>query len=491
MTRARRLALFVGLALLACSRGGYAQLPSTNPFAAPSPLLYQAPDFTRIRNEHFQPAIEEGMRQQLAEVGGHPPRPGAPTFENTILPLERAGQLLARVQRVLRHAHLVEHERHPPGASSGPSRRGWPRTATPSPSTTRLFRRIKSLYDRRESLGLDSLQRLVVERYYRDFVRSGALLSEADKTRLRALNREQASLTNEFGRRLLAATRAGGVVVDDSTQLAGLSSGEIAAAAGAAATRGLTGRWLLPLQNTTQQPAQASLRNRALRQRLFEASTLRADRAATATTRAPSSCGSPSSGRSARRSSGYPTYAAYALDETMAQTPENALRLLTQLARAGDGEGAGRGRGDAAAHRPAARRLPAPAVGLAVLRRAGAGGAVRARRGADQAVLRAEPRAAGRPLLRRAAALRPDLPRAARHPGLPPRRAGLRGVRRRHVAGPLLRRLLQARQQERRRLVQRLRGPLRRCWARGRSSSTTATSPSPPRGSRRCSRGTT
>ena len=100
MTSARRLALVVGLALLATSRVGSAQLPSTNPFAAPSPLLYQAPDFNRIRNTDFQPAIEEGMRQQLAEVAAVIHEPAAPTFENTILPLERMGQLLSRVQRV-------------------------------------------------------------------------------------------------------------------------------------------------------------------------------------------------------------------------------------------------------------------------------------------------------------------------------------------------------------------------------------------------------
>ena len=100
MFRIRRLAVPLGIVLIACSRGAHAQLPSTNPFAAPSPLLYQAPDFTRIRNADFQPAIEEGMRQQLREVSAVIHDPAAPTFENTILPLERGGQLLSRVQRV-------------------------------------------------------------------------------------------------------------------------------------------------------------------------------------------------------------------------------------------------------------------------------------------------------------------------------------------------------------------------------------------------------
>ncbi len=330
MIRFHRPAILLGAALVVFGRAGSAQLPASNPFAAPSTLLYQAPDFTKIRNEHFLPAIEEGMRQQLAEIGAVILDPAAPTFENTILPLERSGQLLGRVQRVL--GALTS-------SNTNDTLQALQRTLAPRLAAHRdaislndcLFRRIKSVYDRRDSLHLDSLQRLEVERYYRDFVRAGALLPEADKARLRALNREQAQLSNEFSRRILAGTRAGGVVVDDSTQLAGLSSGEIAAAAGAARARRLTGRWLLPLQNTTQQPAQASLRNRALRQRLFEASTLRASRGDSNDTRAIILRLAQLRPERAQLL-GYPTFAAYAMEESMARTPENALRLMTQLA---------------------------------------------------------------------------------------------------------------------------------------------------------------
>ncbi len=326
----RPIAIPLGIAMLACSGVVTAQLPSTNPFATPSPLQYQAPDFTRIRNTDFQPAIEEGMRQQLAEVAAVIRNPAAPTFENTILPLERAGQLLSRVQRVF--GALTSSNTN--DTLQAIQRALAPRLAAHRDAISlndTLFVRIKSLYDRRERLGLDSLQRLVVERYYRDFVRSGALLSDADKTKLRALNREQASLTNEFGRRLMAATRAGGVVVDDVRQLDGLSAAEIAAAAGAAQARGLAGRWLLPLQNTTQQPAQSALKNRALRQRLFEASTMRAARGDSNDTRQVIlRLAQLRPERAALL--GFPSLAAYGLDETMAKTPENALRLLTQLA---------------------------------------------------------------------------------------------------------------------------------------------------------------
>jgi len=210
MTKLRRLPVVLSVALLGWSRGALAQLPSTNPFAAPSPLLYQAPPFDRIHNTDFQPAIEEGMRQQLAEVAAIIHDPAAPTFENTILPLERSGQLLGRVQRVF--GGLTS-------SNTNDTLQAIQRALAPRMAAHRdaialndtLFQRIKSLYDRRDSLGLDSLQRLTVQRYYRDFVRSGANLSAADKDRLRALNREMAQLGNEFSRRVLAGTRAGGV----------------------------------------------------------------------------------------------------------------------------------------------------------------------------------------------------------------------------------------------------------------------------------------
>ncbi|MBI2407345.1 MAG: M3 family metallopeptidase [Gemmatimonadetes bacterium] len=326
----RRLAIPLGLAMLTCGSTGTAQLPSSNPFAAPSPLLYQAPDFTRIRIADFQPAIEEGMRQQLAEVAAVIRNPAAPTFANTILPMERAGQLLSRVQRVF--GTLTS-------SNTNDSLQAIQRALAPKLAAHRdaislndsLFSRIKRLYDGRATIGLDSLQRLVVERYYRDFVRAGALLSAADKDRLRALNREHAMLTNDFGRRLMAATRSGGVVADDAAQLDGLSAGEVAAAAGAATARGLTGKWLLPLQNTTQQPAQSSLKSRALRQRLFEASTRRAARGDSNDTRAIILRIAQLRPERAKVL-GYPSFAAYNLEEQMAKTPDNVLKLLTQLA---------------------------------------------------------------------------------------------------------------------------------------------------------------
>ena len=330
MTTTRRAVRLAALALLAPAAVALAQLPASNPFAQPSPLLYQAPDFTRIHNDDFAPAIEEGMRLELAEVEAVVHDTSAPTFANTILPLERSGQLLSRVEMVFDGLtssntndtlQQIQTDMAPRLAAH--------RDAINLNDT--LFRRIKSVYDRRDSLGLDSLQRLVVERYYKDFVREGALLSDSDKSRLRAMNGEIASLVNAYEQRVLAATRAGAVEVDDSAELAGLSAGDVGAAAGAARARGLAAGWLIPLQNTTQQPWQAELQDRALRQRLFEASSRRAEHGDSNDTRQIILRLAQLRAERARLL-GYANYAAYSLEFEMARNPDNALALMRRVA---------------------------------------------------------------------------------------------------------------------------------------------------------------
>ncbi len=330
MLPVRRLAVALCLLAAACGRGGPAPCSKDNPFAEPSALFDQAPPFDRIRRADYQPALEEGMRRQLAEVARIAADTAAPTFDNTVVALEKSGQMLQRVRYVfdaLTSANTNDTLDRVQEAEA-------PRLAAHHDAiflNDTLFRRIKGVYDRRDALGLDTLQRYLVERYYRDFVRAGALLADSDKTKLRALNREEATLETQFQQRLLAATKAGAVVVDDSTRLAGLSAGEVAAAAQAAKDRGLAGKWLLTLRNTTQQPAQAALRDRALRERLFVASTTRASRGDSDDTRRIVLRLAQLRPERARLL-GYPTLAAYVLDDQMAKTPENAIRLLTDLA---------------------------------------------------------------------------------------------------------------------------------------------------------------
>ena len=308
--------------------------PSTraNPLLDASPLPYQAPPFDRLRDEHFQPALQEGMRQHLAEVARIAGQPEAPTFENTLAALERSGRLLTRAAK----AFYALTAAHTNDALQQVEAEEAPRLAAHDDAVyldDALWRRVEAVHAARHEAGLTAEQVALVERYHRDFVRAGARLGDADKDRLRALNQEEAALTTDFRSRLLAGTKAAGVAVDDAAALAGLTEGEVAAAADAAAQRGLAGRWLLPLQNTTQQPAQASLANRALRERLFAASVGRAERGDANDTRA---LVRRLAALRAERAAllGFPSYAAFKLDDQMARTPAAALGLLGDLAPA-------------------------------------------------------------------------------------------------------------------------------------------------------------
>jgi peptidyl-dipeptidase Dcp len=343
MLRSRLLLITVGFAAVACARSSQTVLPTLpagggtaagsigveNPLFRRSPLQYEAPPFDRIHIADFQPALEEGMKQNLTEITQVAEQSAPPTFENTIVAMEHSGPLLTRSASVF---FMLT------GANTNDTLQKIDSDVSPKLAAHRdaiylngrLFGRVKSIYDRRDALGLDADQKFLVERYYRDFVRAGALLSEADKTRMRALNQEEAKLGTDFDHKLLAATKVGALVIDDKTQLAGLSDAEIAAAAEAAKTRGLEGKWVIVLQNTTQQPAQASLSNRAVRQRLFEASIHRADRGDTNDTRAIIRRLAQLRAERAKLL-GFPTFAAYTLTDKMAKTPETALRLLSDL----------------------------------------------------------------------------------------------------------------------------------------------------------------
>ena len=300
-----------------------------NPFFGASPLPYQAPPFDRIHDTDYEPAYAEGMRQHSAEVEAIANQTAEPTFENTVAAYERAGVLLTRVNGVFSSVNAANTNSVLQRIQADVA----PQLAAHRDAiflNARLFQRVKSLYDRRDQLELTPEQRFLVERYHRDFVHAGAQLSDANKTRLRALNQEESRLTTRFHDRLLAATKAGGLVITDRAELDGLSNAEIAAAASAATERGMTGKWVIPLQNTTQQPALAALTNRAVRRRLFIASTRRAEQGDSNDTRAVVL---RLAELRAERGTllGFPTFSAYALNDQMAATPEAALKLLTGL----------------------------------------------------------------------------------------------------------------------------------------------------------------
>jgi peptidyl-dipeptidase Dcp len=342
MTLAIATALGMGTAAEVAAKGA-AALPASNPFATASTLPFHAPPFDKIKDADYQPAIEAGMREQLAEMEKVAAQKDAPTFANTIEPMERSGQMLNRVGAVF-------------GAITGANTNETlqkvqeviaPKIAEHNDAiflNDKLFQRVKKLYDTRATLGLDAEQNELVERYYRNFVRAGAQLAEADKVKLRAINKEESTLTTEFSNKLLAASNAGAVIVSDKAELAGFSDADIAAAADAAKSRKQEGKYAVVLQNTTQQPAQVSLDNRAVRERLFKASTERAEHGDANDTRAIIQRLAVLRAEQAKLL-GFSNYAAYTLDDQMAKTPEIAEKLMTDMVPAATAKA----RGEAAA----------------------------------------------------------------------------------------------------------------------------------------------
>ena len=304
-----------------------APFSASNPFATKSPLPFEAPPFDKIHDGDYAPAIEEGMRRQLAEIAAIADDPARPSFENTIVPMEKSGELLTRAAKVFFHVTQTDTNDtlQKVKADLAPKIAAHQDAISLNP---RLFARVQAVYDGRDALGAE--EKYLVERTYRNFVRAGAKLSDADKASLTRLNQEESTLTTDYLDKILADTNASAVVVDDRAQLAGLSEGDLAAAAEAAKAKGLTGKWLLALQNTTQQPPLQSLKNRELRARLFEASVRRGDHGGANDTRAIIQRLAAERPERARLL-GFPSFAAYVLDDEMAKTPENALRLMTGL----------------------------------------------------------------------------------------------------------------------------------------------------------------
>src|SRR5262245_6569536 len=317
--------------ILAASTVMFAQqpFPRTNPFATASTLPFEAPPWDKIKDTDFQPAIEEGMRLELAEVEKIAANPAAPTFANTIEAMERTGDVLGRTQRAFNAMTQ---------ANTNPTIQKIQAEEAPKLAAHRdaiylnraLFARVKNLYDKRASLSLDPESKTLLERYYRDFVRAGAQLSDADATTMKALNAEQAKLVAEFRRKLLADTNESAVVVEDKAELDGLSEADIAAAAEAAKSRGLAGKYVIALQNTTQQPVQTYLKNRSLRERVFKASSMRGHHGGsndlTATVKRLAEL-------RAQRAKllGFSKYADFALDDQVAKLPDNAIKLMTDM----------------------------------------------------------------------------------------------------------------------------------------------------------------
>lgn len=308
---------------------GFAPAQAENPFAQRSTLPYQAPPFDKIQDGDYQPAIEQGIAESLAEVRAIADSPAAPTFDNTIVAMERQGQMLARAQAAF--GQVAQANTNPTlqatQAVLAPKLAAYGDTIFLDP---KLFARVKSLYDRKASLKLDAEQAMLVEEYYTNFVRAGAQLSAADQTTLRDLNKQISMAGIAFRQRLLAGTKAGALVVDDPAKLAGMSPGEVQSAARDAAERKLPGKYLLPLQNTTGQPALEALSDRATRKALFDQSWTRTQKGDANDTRAAILQLIALRTRKANLL-GYKTWADYSLAEQMAKTADTARGFLDAL----------------------------------------------------------------------------------------------------------------------------------------------------------------
>lgn len=335
MNRPHLLIVAASLALIqpvfAVAAAPAAALEASNPFAKVSTLPFHYPAFDKIKDEHFLPAYAVGMREQLREIDGIANNAKPATFDNTIVAMERSGQLLTRVSTTFSNLQ---------GANTNDKLDAIDREMAPKLAAhhdaiflnDKLYQRVKSLYAKRATLGLDAESSYLLERYNQDFELAGARLSPADKVKLKAFNGEIASLQSAFTQNVLKEINASALVVDTRAELAGMSDAAIDAAAAEAKKRGLDGKFVIALGNTTGQAPLALLTNRSVRERLMAASLARGSHGGefdnrTVVTRLAK--------LRAERATllGYPNYAAYALVDQTAKDPDAVNKLLAELAK--------------------------------------------------------------------------------------------------------------------------------------------------------------
>ncbi|MBJ9642170.1 peptidyl-dipeptidase Dcp [Citrobacter sp. FDAARGOS_156] len=301
----------------------------TNPFLHHSTLPYQAPQFDQIEDCHYRPAFDEGVKQKRAEIAAIVQNQQAPDFTNTLLALEQSGALLTRVTSVF-FAITAAHTNDELQRLDEEFSAELAALANDVYLNDALFARIDAVWQQRSSLAQEGESLRLLEVVHQRFVLAGACLNDADKARLKALNTESATLTSQFNQRLLAANKAGALIVDDVRQFDGLSAEEIAVAAQAASDKGLEVRWVIPLLNTTQQPALAALRDRQTRENLFTQAWTRAEKNDANDTRAIIKR-LVEIRREQATLLGFANFAAWKIADQMAKTPEAALSFMRAI----------------------------------------------------------------------------------------------------------------------------------------------------------------
>ena len=335
MPTAVAIALFCGVVVAGESD---AKFGPSNPFYKASSLAFQAPPFDKIKDSDYQPAMEAGMARQIEEMNKIADSPAPPTFENTIVAMEKTGELFNRAYAAF---NLVT------GANTDAELEKVqeieaPKLAAHSDAiflNAKLYHRVAAIYKQLDALALDPESQRLVDFYNKRFVHAGANLSDHDKVKLKKLNEEESSLENAFRAKLLVATKDAAYFTADQQALTGLSDAHIAAAAQAAKSRGQQG-FLIPLQNTTQQPPLEALKDRNTRQAIFTNSWERAERGGTNDTRDTIARLAQLRAEKAKLL-GFPNYAAWALEDQMAKTPEAALKFMDALVSASTAKAAG------------------------------------------------------------------------------------------------------------------------------------------------------
>ncbi|MDR2012718.1 MAG: peptidyl-dipeptidase Dcp [Rhodanobacter sp.] len=332
LTMTMHLLLASSLSMLADANAGTAassMLWARNPFAAPSTLPFQAPPFDKIKDADYKPAFEAGMREQMVEIQAIANNKQAPTFDNTIVAMEKSGQLLTRVGLAFNGVS---------GANTNPVLQKLQEEIAPKLAAhqdaiyldPKLFVRVEVIYNQRDALNLDAESKRLVEYDYHEFVHAGAKLSDANKAMLKKLNEEESTLSAQFVNKLLAAGKTGALVVEDKAKLAGMGDAGIAAAAQKGKERKLDGKYVVPLRNTTQQPALQMLTDRATRKALFENGWTRAEKGDANDTRDTLARIAWIRAQKGKLL-GFDSYAAWKLEDQMAKMPATALKFMNDL----------------------------------------------------------------------------------------------------------------------------------------------------------------
>ena len=297
--------------------------PTSNVLMSKSPLTYQAPQFDKLNIADYEPAFAAGITQHNAEIAAIANNPAAPTFDNTIVAMEKSGALLTRVSKTFYNlASVISNDDYQRiEADMGPKLTAHEDNIYLNPY---LFTRIQTIHANKDSL--NSLDQRLVEHYYTNFVRAGAKLSDADKAIVRNINGQLSTLATEFSQNILKSFKEDTILVSDKTQLAGLSDSEIATLASAAQEAGKDG-YLITLVNTTRQPILGSLENRSLRKKIWQASSQRA-----MGTNGPVLIKLAELRAQKAQLLGYPTWAAYVTADQMAKTPAAVYEILDDLA---------------------------------------------------------------------------------------------------------------------------------------------------------------